>query len=291
VESTANKGVFVIVVTGATGNVGRPLVQALAAAGVQVLAVSRGLAPVDLPSGARHVKADLAAPESLRSALEGAEALFLHDGGAGGQGLDPRAIPELARVAGVQRVVLLSSQGVATRPESASHGGVGLAIDEAVRESGLAWTILRPGGFASNAYAWLESVRGSRTVAAPFGDVGLPVVDPLDIAEVAAAALRKDEHAGQVYELTGPAVVTPRQQAEAIGAALGEPIQFVELSRAEAHARMVTFMPEPVVETTLNVLGEPNAAELRLSPDVERVLGRRPRSFAEWAARNSGAFR
>jgi uncharacterized protein YbjT (DUF2867 family) len=281
----------VIVVTGATGNVGRPLVQFLAAAGVEVTAVSRGLAPVDLPSGARHVKADLAAPESLRSALEGAEALFLHDGGAGGQGLDPRAIPELARAAGVQRVVLLSSQGVATRPESASHGSVGLAIDEAVRESGLAWTILRPGGFASNAYAWAESVRAERTVAAPFGDVGLPVVDPVDIAEVAAMALRKDEHAGQVYELTGPAVVTPRQQSEAISAALGEPIQFVELTRTAAHARMITFMPEPVVETTLNVLGEPNAAELRLSPDIERVLGRRPRLFAEWALRHADAFR
>ncbi|GAA1849817.1 NAD(P)H-binding protein [Actinomadura bangladeshensis] len=278
-------------VTGATGNVGRPLVRSLAEAGERVTAVSRGSAPAELPDGTAHVRADLTEPETLRPALDGAEALFLHDGGAGGHGLDPKAVLEVARDAGVRRVVLLSSQGVVTRPESPSHGGVMRAIEDAVRESGLAWTILRPGGFASNAYAWAESVRAERTVAAPFGDVGIPVVDPADIAEVAAMALRKDEHAGRIYELTGPAAVTPRQQADAIGAALGEPVRFVELTRAEAHTRMAAFMPEPVVETTLAVLGEPNAAELRLSPDVERVLGRAPRPFTDWARRNADAFR
>ncbi|WP_407566097.1 SDR family oxidoreductase [Streptomyces sp. 184] len=280
-----------IVVTGATGNVGRPLVRAMAEAGERVTAVSRGASPVDLPTGVGHVRADLTAPETLRPALDGADALFLHDGGAGGHGLRPRDILAAAGAAGVRRVVLLSSQGVVTRPESPSHGGVMRAIEEAVRESGLAWTILRPGGFASNACAWAESVRAERTVAAPFGGVGIPVVDPADIAEVAAVALRKDEHTGHVYELNGPAAVTPRQQAEAIGLALGEPVRFVELTRAEAHARMAAFMPKPVIETTLAVLGEPNAAELRLSPDVERILGRAPRPFTEWARRNVEAFR
>ncbi|NRQ33424.1 NAD(P)H-binding protein [Nonomuraea sp. NN258] len=280
-----------IVVTGATGNVGRSLVQAIAETGAEVTAVSRGLAPVDLPAGARHVRADLAEPETLRPAFAGGETLFLHDGGAGGHGLDQEAILDVAGSSGIRRVVLLSSQGVTTRPESASHGGVMRALEESVRASGLAWTILRPGGFASNAFAWAQSVRAERTVAAPFGDVGLPVIDPADIAEVAAAALLKDEHAGHVYELTGPAVVTPRQQAAAIGAALGEPVRFVELTRAEAHARMAAFMPEPVVATTLAVLGEPTAAELRLSPDVERVLGRAARTFSDWARRNVEAFR
>ncbi|WP_327369060.1 NAD(P)H-binding protein [Streptomyces sp. NBC_01217] len=280
-----------IVVTGPTGNVGRPLIQALTEAGEQVTAVSRSVSDTAVPKGVRHRQADLADPESLRPAFDGADALFLHDTGAGAHLLSPRDILDVAKAGGVGRVVLLSSQGVATRPESASHGSVGLSIEDAVRQSGMDWTILRPGGFASNAYAWAESARARRTVTAPFGDVGLPVVDPADIAEVAAMALRADGHAGKVYELTGPALSTPRQRAEALGAALGEPVRFIEQTRDEARAQMLQFMPEPVVETTLAILGEPKPAEQRISPDVEQVLGRAPRAFADWARRNIAAFR
>jgi uncharacterized protein YbjT (DUF2867 family) len=278
-----------IVVTGATGNVGRPLVQALTAAGEKVTAVSRGISGV--PEGVLHRQADLTDPESLRPILDGGDALFLHDGGASAHLLSPRDILDVAKAGGVGRIVLLSSIGVATRPQSASHGGMMRAIEDAVRQSDMDWTILRPGGFNSNAYAWAETVRDHRTVAAPFGDVGLPTIDPADIAGVAAAALHEDGHAGQVYELTGPALTTPRQGAGAIGDALGEPVRFIEQTREEARAQMLRFMPEPVVETTLDALGEPTPAEQRISPHVELVLGRPARTFAEWAVRNTAAFR
>ncbi|GAA0898291.1 NAD(P)H-binding protein [Pseudonocardia zijingensis] len=280
-----------IVVTGATGNVGRPLVEALATAGARVTAVSRRDPVPALPDGVRHRRVDLADADGLRSVLEGADALFLHDTGAGAHLLNPRDVLDTAKAAGVDRVVLLSSQGVATRPESSSHGGVGRSFEDSVTQSGTDWTILRPGGFDSNAFAWAESVRTRRTVAAPFAGIGLPTVDPADIAEVAAAALTADRHAGRVYELTGPALCTPRGRAEAIGHALGEPIRFVEQTRDEARAQMLQIMPEPVVETTLAILGEPTPEEQRISPDVEQVLGRAPRTFAEWAARNVAAFR
>ncbi|MEZ0070892.1 NAD(P)H-binding protein [Planotetraspora sp. GP83] len=280
-----------IVVTGATGNVGRSLVRALAAAGENVTAVSRQVSGADVPEGVRHRQADLTAPESLRPVFDGADALFLQNGGATAHLLSPPDILDAAKAGGIGRVVLLSSQGVATRPQSASHGDVGRSIEDAVRQSGLDWTILRPGGFNSNTYAWAESVRAQRTIAAPFGDVGLPTIDPADIAEVAATTLREDGHAGRIYELTGPALTTPRQQAEALGDALGEPIRFAQLTRDEARAQMLRFMPEPVVETTLAILGEPTPAEQRVSPDVERVLGRAPSTFADWARRNIAAFR
>lgn len=280
-----------IVVTGATGNVGRSLVQALAAGGAQVTATSRAVSAADAPHGVRRRKADLTDPESLRSVFDGAEALFLQNGGPSAHLLSPRDILDVAKTAGIGRVVLLSSQGVATRPESASHGGVARAIEDAVRQSGLDWTILRPGGFNSNTYAWAESVRTRRTIAAPFADIGLPTIDPDDIAEVAAAALREDRHAGQTYELTGPALTTPRQQAEAIGDALGEPVRFIERTRDEARAQMLQFLPEPVVDTTLDILGKPTPAEQRISPDVEQVLHRAPRTFADWAQSHIAAFR
>lgn len=263
-----------IVVTGATGNVGRELVHALTEAGEQVRAVSRT---------APEWPADLAEPASLKAALDGADALFLLVAGQA-----PRDILDLAKASGVRRVVLLSSQGAGTRPKLYHHAA---GFEDAVRGSGLEWTILRPGGFDSNTYAWVQTVREARTVAAPFADVALPYIDPKDIAEVAAATLIEPGHAGQAYVLTGPAATTPRERAEALGAALGTPLRFVEQTREEARTQMLAFMPEPDVEATLSVIGTPSAAEQEVSPAVENVLGRPPRTFADWAARNVAAFR
>src|SRR5690242_18589173 len=105
-----------IVVTGATGNVGRALVRHLVEAGEQVTAVSRRRPEDPLPPGVRHVAADLADPPAVRAALDGAEALFLLVAGE-----DPAGLVDRARAAGVRRIVLLSSQGVATRPDSYAH--------------------------------------------------------------------------------------------------------------------------------------------------------------------------
>ncbi|MFE7314065.1 SDR family oxidoreductase [Streptomyces sp. NPDC057555] len=278
-----------IVVTGATGNVGRPLTQALAEAGEQVTGVSRHA--VAMPDGVRHVAADLAEPASLTRVLDRAKALFLLlSGDLHSPEARPVDIIALAAASGVRRVVLLSSQGVATRPLGPSRVAM-RALEDALRESGLDWSVLRPGGFASNALAWAESVRTQGTVAAPFGDVGVPVIDPADIAEVAAACLLDDRHTGGVYELTGPQVITPRQQAESIAAALGSPVRFHELTRDEAKAGMTRSVPAELADDTLDIVSAPNPAELRISPDVEQVLGRAPRPFNDWVTRNIAAFR
>ncbi|WDO10619.1 NAD(P)H-binding protein [Streptomyces murinus] len=278
-----------IVVTGATGNVGRTLTQALAEAGEQVTAVSRHTATV--PSGVRHVQADLAQPQGLAAVLDGAKALFLLlSGDLHAPDARPADLIDLAAASGVRRVVLLSSQGVATRPLGPTRIAM-RALEDALRKSGLDWAVLRPGGFASNAFAWAESVRTQGVVAAPFGDIGVPVVDPADIAEVAAACLLEDRHTGGVFELTGPEVITPRRQTEAIAAALGSPVRFHELTREEAKAAMTRFVPPELADDTLDIIGAPNSAELRISSDVERVLGRAPRPFDDWVARNIAAFR
>jgi uncharacterized protein YbjT (DUF2867 family) len=280
-----------IVVTGATGNVGRPLVRALATSGEKVTAVSRNISEAAAPEGVRIVAADLTDPQTLRPAFDGADALFWHDGGTSAETLQPWNILHLAKSTGVTRVVMLSSQGVRTRPDSHSHGVLMRSIEDAVRDSGMDWTILRPGFFNSNAYAWAESIRTSRTVIAPFADVPMPTVDPADIADVAAVTLRDDSHVGQIYELTGPALITPRQRANVIGDTLSEPIRFIELSRYEAHAQMLRFMPEWAVETTLALIGEPTPTEQQISPAIEQVLGRAPRTFADWVKEHISAFR
>lgn len=273
-----------IVVTGATGNVGRALVRMLTEAQVPVTALARHITDAAVPPGVRAVAADLAEPAGLRDAFDGARSLFLLVAGE-----DPHGVLEVAKAAGIRRVVLLSSQGAGTRPEAYRHP---VRFEAAVRESGLDWTVLRSGGMTTNVLAWAESIRRGREAAAPFGDVGLPFVDPEDVAAVAAAVLREDaHHGGATYTLTGPAATTPRERAAAIATVLGEPVRFTEQTRDEAHQSMAQFMPLPVVEGTLAILGTPTEDEQQVSPDVQDVLGRAPHSFAAWAARNAAAFR
>jgi uncharacterized protein YbjT (DUF2867 family) len=275
-----------IAVTGATGNVGRILVRALAEAGEKVTAVSRH--PATQSAGVQHRLADLAHPDTVHDAIDGADALFLLVAGAG-EGLEPQTIAAAAKDSGIARITLLSSQAAGTRPQAASHAHL-RDFEASVQQSGLDWTILRPSGFASNALMWANLIRTERAVAAPFGDIGLPVVDPADIAMVAAATLRHDSHHGHTYVLTGPMPVTPRDQAQAIGDALGEPIEFLEQTRDQAREQMLDFMPEIIVDSTLSILGEPLPTERQVSPHVEAILGRPPHTFADWVDRNVSAF-
>lgn len=282
-----------IVITGATGNVGRALTASLVSAGHVVTAVARGTS-ADLPSdaGTIPVTADLTDPTAVRSlgaSMAGAKALFLLVPGVGA-GVDASALLEMAATAGVQRVVLLSSQAVGTRPGAAAYAPMA-AIEDAVTRSGLEWTTLRAGGLASNAFAWGPAVRAQRMVFAPYGDVALPAVDPLDIAEVAAEALTGHGHQGQTYILTGPEATTPRQRTEIIARAIQQDLAFIEVSPDDAREQMLQFMPAPVADATLAILGHPVPEEAQGSPDVEKILGRPARSFADWAQRNASAFR
>jgi uncharacterized protein YbjT (DUF2867 family) len=282
-----------IVVTGATGNVGRLLTTSLAGRGHTVSAVARGTsAGFPHSPGIIPVTADLSSPaaaESLAACLAGAEALFLLVPGAGA-GVDAAALLQTAKAAGAGRVVLLSSQAVGTRPASAAYAPMA-AIEARVIRSGLEWTILRACGLASNALAWAPSVRERQAVFAPYGDVALPAVDPLDIAEVAAAALTGASHPGQTLVLTSPEATTPRQRAQLIATSTGRPVTFHEISHDDAREQMLQFMPRPVADATLAILGHPTAQEVEVSPDVEKVLGRPGQSFAAWAQRNADAFR
>jgi uncharacterized protein YbjT (DUF2867 family) len=271
----------VIVVTGATGNVGKPLVQALSRAGLQVTAVSRTMN--EAPPGVRTYRADVAEPHSLKAALHGADAIFLLTPTQFMETGDLGAVMEVVRDAGVRRIVLLSSQGVATQRHPPQ-------FEDAVTQSGAEWTVLRPGNFDSNTLQWAQSIRTARTVAAPFGQVPLPAIDPADIADVAAVVLREPGHTGEVYTLTGPEPISPRRQAAALEHALRTPIRFVELSREQARLEMLRYMPEPAAEATLAVLGAPSAAEQQVSPDVQRLLGRPPRTYAQWVESNIEAF-
>jgi uncharacterized protein YbjT (DUF2867 family) len=280
-------------VTGASGTVGRSLVEQLARAGEPVRAMTRDPAATRFPAGVEVVHGDLADPATLPDVLAGVERLHLFP--------FPQTATEvvaLASTAGVRRVTVLSS-GSVTAGYDTDHQ---LPVEQAVEASGLEWTHLRPGEFAANRLAlWGPSIRAERVVRWPYPDeVGVPIHEA-DIAAVAVHALLEDGHAGRAYDMTGPAALCLRDQVAAIAAAIGGDVRLEQVSRAEALRRL----EEPGGWAAVNgpfLLGyegfsadtdypEIAAEELRPLPTVEQVTGRPARSFAQWALDHADDFR
>jgi uncharacterized protein YbjT (DUF2867 family) len=161
-----------------------------------------------------------------------------------------------------------------------------------LKNSGMAWTILRPTQFASNTLMWAKSIRDDGTVRAPYADTGLPAIHPADIAAVAAVALTDPAHRGRTYALTGPQRITPREQTADIAAALGRELTFVEIDRAQAHQDLAPFLGNEIADEVLDLVGGDVNDDLRAVRDtVERVTGLPATPFARWAAENVAAFR
>ncbi|MDT0393137.1 MULTISPECIES: NAD(P)H-binding protein [Streptomyces] len=276
-----------ILVTGATGNIGSALVRQLNGFGAsRVRGLTRDAARASFADGVEVVEGDLARPASLKPALDGVRSLFL----VPGMGADADVLTT-ARQAGVEHVVLVSSITVRTHPHLPAAAG-NLAVERLLQDSGMSWTILRPTQFASNALWWAESIREHRSIRVPYADIGLPAVHPADIAAVARTALAEPGHRGRTYPLTGPERTTPRQQAQAIGAALGTEVSVEEISREEAHRQMAPFLGEQTAHAVLDLMGgDVNDELLTVHDTVRQVTGSPARPFARWAAENVAAFR
>ncbi|GAA3045083.1 NAD(P)H-binding protein [Streptomyces roseofulvus] len=276
-----------ILVTGATGNIGRALLKELHARGVEPLrGLTRDAARAVMPDGVEAVEGDLAEPALLQPALNGVRSLFLVSRVGSDDG-----ILEAARQAGVEHVVLVSSITVQTHPHL-GPAAENLEVEELLKESGMAWTILRPTQFASNALMWAAAIRGREPVRAPYAETALPTIHPADIGSVARVALTEPGHRGRTYALTGPEPVTARRQVEAIAAALGREVPFVEISRREAYAQMVEAFESEAADAVLDVTGgDVNAELLRVRATVAEVTGAPARPFRQWAVENADAFR
>ncbi|URN15509.1 MULTISPECIES: NAD(P)H-binding protein [Streptomyces] len=276
-----------ILVTGATGNTGSALLEELHACGAGPLrGLTRDTARAVFPEGVEAVEGDFTEPASLKPTLEGVRSLFL----VSRLGPDTDVL-EAARQAGVEHVVLVSSITVQTHPHL-GPAAENLAVEQLLKATGMAWTILRPTQFASNALMWADAIRAGETVYAPYADTALPTIHPADIAAVARVALTEPGHRGRTYALTGPEPVSARQQVEAIAAALGREVPFAEVSRQQARAPLAAALGPEVADAVLDVTGgDVNHELLTVRDTVHRVTGTPARPFRQWAAENADAFR
>lgn len=273
-----------ILVTGATGSVGRLVVDELLAAGVPVRALTVDPERAKLPAEAEVVVGSLARPSTLPVALKGVSAVYLAP-----MARTVRRFCELATEAGIERVVALSGSSVGDDHEGSSGTEYG-AVEQAVREAGFAWTFLRPGVFMNNTLDWAGMVRAGE-VAMAYGDATQTPIDLGDIAAVAARVLTTDGHIGATHVLSGPEAISLRGQVTTLESVLGKEIRFRELTRDEQHALWVGYgVPEQAVDWLLDGFEETLRHPQRPTGVVEELLGRPGTTYAEWAAANREVF-
>ncbi|MFC4565118.1 NAD(P)H-binding protein [Nocardiopsis mangrovi] len=292
-----------ILVTGASGNIGRHVVSGLVGAGQRVRAMTRTPGAGRLPHGTEVVYGDFDDPKTFDAVLEGIERVYLFSAATAG-------FVDRARAAGVGRFVVHSAAAAAF-PNGDDPGDPGIsalrrhladervghrAIERLAEESGAEWTHVRMGLLAANALDWADPIRAGEPVRGPYGGAGEPLVHEADVAEVAVAALLTDAHIGAAYTLTGPAKVTQSEQVRTIGAAIGRPAAFEEITPEQARTEWYdpdNGMDDDVLDWLLELHAASSDGPSVLTPTstYEQITGRPPRPFTRWAADHADDFR
>ncbi|GAA3076245.1 NAD(P)H-binding protein [Streptosporangium carneum] len=281
-----------ILVTGATGKVGRSLVSQLNDAGVAVRALARTPETADLPDGVEVAQGDLSTPDTLDKALDGVDSVFLV-----WPGLPAEFAPPVLDVVGghARRLVYLSSHGVPdddVERETDPITGFHTAVERAVQRTGLEWTFLRAGGFASNTLGWAAQIRADGVVRWPYGEAGRSLIHEQDIAAVAVRALTDDGHAGAKHHLTGPQTLTQVEQVRVIGEVIGRPLRWEEVAPEAARERMLAEgWPPAFVDGALDAWAGMVTRPEAVSPAVEEITGAPARTFREWVTDHAASFR
>jgi uncharacterized protein YbjT (DUF2867 family) len=283
----STSGQDVILVTGATGNVGSQVVTQLLDVGAKVRAVTRDPASAQLPDAAEAVHGDLSDPGSIRPHLRGVSSVFLL-----WPFLSAEGVPALLdAVAGrVNRIVYLSASAVHDDRDPAENGVWG-QVEQAIGKTGLDATFLRAGGFAANTLAWAGEIRAGGVVRRPYGRASRSLIHERDIAAVAATVLTSAGHSGAKYVLTGPESVPQAEQAAQIGAAIGRPVRWEEQPLDEAREQLTTEMGDAdfaghALDYWASLVDHPEP----VTNTVEQLTGSPARTFAQWARDHAAEF-
>jgi uncharacterized protein YbjT (DUF2867 family) len=284
-----------ILVTGATGLNGKALVRHLSAKGVALRALVRSLAKAAELSSLPNVEivaADMARPETLPGALRGVDRAMLISSSAPDMLEVQSNFIAAAAQAGVKHVVKLS--GIMPELDSPfrfarMHG----EIEKRLEASGMAFTHLRAGEFMPAYFRQVPSIVAKGAMFLPMENAKIASIDVGDIAEVAATVLTSSGHEGKIYPLTGPEALGMAEVAEKLSAAAGKKIRYVNVAPDDAkQAQLAAGVPPYLAEALAELFAERRKGkEAQVWPVAETILGRRPTSFAEFAARNAAIFR
>jgi uncharacterized protein YbjT (DUF2867 family) len=274
-----------IVVTGATGNVGRPLVAELVTAGARVRAVTRTPKTAGFPSGVEVVG-------SAADALPDASAVFLNSRALG------EHLPDVVTqcvAAGVTKLVALSAINADddfSRQPSRVRGDRNKEVEQLAIDSGLAWVSLRPTVFATNfAGMWSAQIRAGDVVAGPYAEASSAPIVESDISAVAARALLTDDLVGKRIPLTGPQAFTNSELVGVIGDVLGRSLQYREAPNALVRQRFVGLgFTADFADAYIAMLAETLDKPALVTHDVEKILGRPATPFAQWVSQHRGLF-
>jgi uncharacterized protein YbjT (DUF2867 family) len=274
-----------IVVTGATGNVGRPLVSELAAAGARVRAVTRTPGAAGFPDGVKAVY-------SAVDALPGATAVFLNSRALGGDLAD---VVALARRSGVTKLVALSAINADddfSRQPSRFRGDRNKEVEQLAVDSGLDWVSLRPAVFASNFVGmWSAQVRAGDVVGGPYAAASAAPIVETDIAAVAAQALLTDELVGQRIPLTGPQAFTNSELVETIGTVLGRPLRYLEVPPDVVRQRFIGLgLGAEFADAYTAMLADALDKPALVTREVEKITGRPATTFTQWVSDHRDLF-
>jgi (4-alkanoyl-5-oxo-2,5-dihydrofuran-3-yl)methyl phosphate reductase len=278
-----------ILVTGATGNVGSQIVDQLLAKGRKVRVFTRDAAKVARWGDRVEVAlGDFTRPETFTAAVSGAEAAFLMNG-ALEDGVFRRLV-EIAREKGVRRLVFLSSQAAA-EPGSLV-GQLHKGKEDALLASGLEAAIVRAGGFMSNTNQWLASIKAEGVVYDPTANGSATSVHPADIAAVAIHALTAPRLTETIFEVTGDQALTTAERVDILAKVLGRPLRVVEVP---VEAGVEELKKHGVPPQVAQAVGESFVAmrdgrARSITDTVERVTGRKPRSFESWVREHAVRF-
>jgi uncharacterized protein YbjT (DUF2867 family) len=280
-----------VLVTGATGRIGRAVVAELLDAGVPVRALTRRPATAWLPATVEVMAGDLTAPDSLDAVLQGVGAVFLL--WTAPPDTAPAVVERLASHTG--RVVFLSSPHQTPHPffqQPNPAARFHAEMERLIADAGLEPTFIRPGIFGSNAqFWWGPAIRDGDVVRWPYGEAETAPIDERDVAAVAARALYEDRHAGGDYVLTGPESLSQAEQVSVIGDVLGRRIRFEELSPREFRRETAGTWPGPVVDMLLAAWGATIGHPAYVTSTVADIVGSPPRTFRQWVSDHADAFR